>query len=262
MGNVTVETHVDDALGRVEREIEHFEDRGAAVERFRRELDSIQPATAQPRAATDGGVGAVSPVTAGGASQCKEVRKLFAETVYRHSVTDGEESLLQTIGEEFSEPISFALAPGTDQRFTPPVKQSVRSAASERLVEIESMQRALDAERESLRAAREGIEEITDWLCEADQTPLLELDFEALRARHDRLEEYRQRCDRLARARQERVHSTTSQAGAAGVDHHQLVEFLYQSFPVSHPVLGTLTNLDDVCEECQRRVRDHMIRRV
>lgn len=265
MAVVSVETYIDDALARVGRERGHFEDRLAAVEQFQREVREIQPAVGQPGGppATDGGVG---PVSAGagisGTKRCKQVRELFAETVYVNSVTDTDESLLETISEELGETISLALAPGTDQQFTPTIKQSVLSASAERQAEIESMQQALDAERESLATVREGIEEITTWLSEADQTPLLDLNFEQLHERHDKLDSYLQQCERLSDGRQHHVHGTTSQAGAAGVDHHQLVQFLYQSFPVTYPVLATLANLEEICRTGKRRVRDHLVRRV
>lgn len=261
---VTVETHVEDALERVEREREHFQNRLEAIERFQREVREIQPVTGRPSGlpATDGGVGVVSTaVGVPSGDRCEAVRDLFAETVYPASVTDGEE-LLQTISEELSETISLALAAGTDQQFAPAVKRSVLSASADREAEIEAMLDALDAERSSLSTVREGVTEMTAWLAEADRTPLIQLDFEALEKRHDRLESYRERGDRLSKTRQQHVHGTTSQGGTAGVEHEQLVEFLYQSFPVSYPALTTLANLDEVCKMSQRRVRDHLARRV
>jgi len=263
---MSIETHIHDAITRVEREIGHFDDRLAGVERFEREVRDIQPTAGQPGGppATDGGVRTVSAgiATDSDGSRCRAVRELFAETIYPHSVTESDEHLLRTIGEELTEQVSLALAPGTDQRFTPPVKRTVLSATAERQAEIESMQQALDAERESLETAREETRQVTDWLCEVDQTSLLELGFEELCERHRTLEEHLQRCERLAETRQETVHSTSSTAGAAGVDHHQLIRFLYQSFPVSYPVLATVTNLEDVCRTGQQRVRDHLVRRV
>lgn len=261
---MTVETHVDDAIDRVDREREHFEDRLSGVEAFERELRGLQPTAGQPGGppATDGGVGAISPaVRSNSSSQCSTVRELFAETIYPHSSSEGDESLLETIGEELGQPVSVALAPGTDQQFTPPLKRTILSATADRQAEIESMLHALDSERDSLVSARDEIQQITTWLCEADQTSLLQLNFEALRDRHEVLEGHLERCGQLEASRQDHIHGTTSQAGAAGVDHHQLVQFLYQSFPVSYPVLATLTNLEEVCRTGQRRVRDHLVRR-
>lgn len=261
---MTIETHVDDAIERVDAEVEHFENRLSGVEAFERELRDLQPTAGQPGGppATDGGVGAISPaVRSNSTSQCTKVRELFAETIYPHSSSEGDESVIETINEELSQPVSVALAPGTDQQFTPPLKQTILSATADRQAEIESMLHALDSERDSLVAARDEIQEITTWLCEADQTPLLQLNFETLRDRHEVLDDHLQRCGQLETRRQNHVHGTTSQAGVAGVDHHQLVQFLYQSFPVSYPVLATLANLEEVCRTSQRRVRDHLVRR-
>jgi len=266
VAGVTVETHIDDAIERVDGEIDRFADRLSAVEAFERKLQDIpaSAAAAGSPAATDGGVQVVSNAvgTSPREKRCREVRELFAETVYPHSASKGEEPLLKVIAEEFSKQASVALAPKTDQQFTPPVKRTLLSAAADRTAEIESMQRALRAERESLVEAREETRAVTEWLCEADQTPLLELDFEALRERHETLADFLQRCETLAQSRQEVIHSTTSQAGAAGVDHQQLVECLYQSFPVRHPALATTSNLEEVCRTSQRRVRDHLVRRI
>jgi len=262
---VSIETHVDGAIKRVDREIDHFGSRLTGVEQFERQLSEIQPATGKShRTATDGGVQAVSaPLDGGGtADHCEEVRESFGDTVYPHTAGNSDESVLETIGEEFGDRIALALAPGTDQQFTPGLKRTILSATREREAEIESMQRALETERTSLVEARSEIQTITEWLSETDQTPLLELDFEELQERHETLDGYLDGCDSLVESRQETIHSTTSPAGAAGVEHHPLVEFLYQSFPVSYPVLGTIANLDEVCRTSQRRVRDHMVRRV
>jgi len=105
-------------------------------------------------------------------------------------------------------------------------------------------------------------EEITAWLSSADGTPLLGLDFEGLRARHERLAAFREQCDRLARKRQSLLTRTVSEGGAAGVDHRSLVESLYGGLPTAHPVLSAAVTLEEVCTDCQKAVRDHLTRRV
>jgi hypothetical protein len=123
------------------------------------------------------------------------------------------------------------------------------------------MRRAVDRETTELDAAAEVVDRVTGWIATADETPLTELGFETLRARHETLARHRERCDDLAARRQSFLDGATGEGPDASVGHRRLVAFLYQSFPVDHPVLATVVRLDDACAECQRAVRRHLVRR-
>ncbi|MCL7416764.1 MAG: hypothetical protein M8354_02845, partial [Halalkalicoccus sp.] len=55
---------------------------------------------------------------------------------------------------------------------------------------------------------------------------------------------------------------TTGADGKAGVRHRDLRGYLYEGFPIDHPVLVTVVRLEELCGKAQRAVRDHLVRRV
>ncbi|WP_460559486.1 DUF7260 family protein [Halorubrum pallidum] len=87
------------------------------------------------------------------------------------------------------------------------------------------------------------------------------LGFDELRAYHDRLEAHRAQCAGVCRDRQEDLGGATSHDVAVGITHRSLVEHVYANLSVTHPVLDTATRLSGICTECQRTVRDHLVRR-
>lgn len=262
-----VETHVEQALERVERETDHMRGRLRAVEDFEDSVSDVPPARDGPgRPATDGGV-VLSPGIARTGSRdggCAAVRERFAETVAPYSTDDldGSESLIETIGEEFNEAVALALSPATGADFSPATKRAVLSAAEERRREIGAMLGALDRERESLVEAAETVDAVTTWLVEENGRPLLELGFEDLTDRYRRIDRYRESCDDLARARQRTIRATTGERASAAIEHERLLAFLYDESPTEFPVLTTVARLGSVLDESQRALRDHIVRRV
>ena len=195
---------------------------------------------------------------------CRAVRRAFAETVRPHSVADenGDEPLLATVREEFTDAVAVAVAPTTGAGFSGGLKRSLVSEADARRTETAVIRRALDREDAHLDDATTTLDGITAWIADADETPLTDLGFDALHRRHATLATHRERCETLSRERQAFLRETTSRDAKAGVRHRSLVEYLYQDFPVDHPVLATAVRLDAVCASCQRAVREHLVRRV
>jgi hypothetical protein len=194
-------------------------------------------------------------------NRCRAVRRAFAETVAPH-VTGGGESLLAAVRGEFTDAIAVALAPTTETPFSRELKQATVTAARTRRTETELLHRVLSTERAQLDDAREVVDDVTAWLVDANETPLSDLGFEALRDRHETLDRFRGRCDALVERRQTFLRGTTSERADAGIRHRSLIPSLYEDFPVDHPVLVTAVRLDDVCAACQRAVRRHLVRRV
>ncbi|WP_424007907.1 DUF7260 family protein [Haloferax denitrificans] len=261
---------VRDALAHVEREREQVLAKRRAVERFERRVRKLAAQSARPpegtARATACGTASMPAATrrdaAGGGR--RRVRELFAETIRAHSVADGDESepLSVTIREEFGPEVSAALDSDTGGRFTPAVKEAVVSAAVDRKRGLDGMRRALDGEERSLRAALAVLDECEDWLVRADETPLSGLGFDALRRRHEALADRREACDRLVRERQRRLGGATHHTAAVEVDHRLLAAYLYEDRATDYPVLAAATRVDGVCADCQRAVRDHLVRRV
>jgi len=259
-----IETHVDSAREAVDRERGLLADEAAAYEEFRSRVASLS-ATEMGQgagAAAPGGVAVRSARTDAGGEALERVRAAFAETVRPYSVDDvGEEPLLETIRAELGDGIALALAPTTETGFTAGTKRAVLTAARERGRGIEATIDALEREAASLRSVGDAVDEVTEWLATADETPLSTLGFDALRDRHERLADHRERCERLLADRQELLLSTTGRNESADVSHRSLVRYLYSSFPVVYPVLSTVTRLYDLLADCQHAVRDHLTRR-
>jgi len=258
---MSIDTHLDDALTRVETERQQVEQKLTAFERFTSTVQGVEPAR-QPgsQMVADGGSNAMAATQHSPRDRCDRVRGAFAETVYE--AANDDLSLAETMSEELCEAVALALARGTTHGFTPTVKRTIITATEQRQAELGALRTALRREAESLQSAGTEVEEMTAWLTDADETPLLELGFEQLRARHEQLSRYRDRCEELTSQRQAVLEKTTSKGAAAGVDHRAVVDYLYQEFPISHPVLSTATSLDEVCADCQATVRDHLTRRV
>lgn len=230
---------------------------GAKTDGFEAFLDRVRdlPTAPQssPKTVADGGL-----VRTGGSTtdHRQRVRQAFAETVHPH--TDGTDSLLESIREELSETIAVALAPTTDASFSPKLKQVVLSEAGARRAETAVLDRALAREVSHLETAGERIDEITDWLASADETPLTDLAFDALCQRHETLAHHRRRCDELASERQQFLEQTTGRGADGGIAHRSLPPALYEDFAVDHPLLATVAHLDETCAECQRVVCRHV----
>jgi len=262
---MTVDTHIQQARARVRAEQEAIDARRDAYEAFIRrvrELQPEQPPSSVTGITAAGGATRLSEDTAG-SDRCRTVRTAFAETVQPHSVADvdGAEPLLETIREEFTDAITVALAPTTDASFTPELKQMVLAEAGSRRSEAAALRKTLRREDAELDGVAETVDDVIAWVVDTNETPLTDLGFDALKQRHETLAGHRARCEEVARDRQEFLRGTTNNGAESGVRHRSLVPYLYRDFPVDHPVLATVATLESTCRECQRAVRDHLVRR-
>jgi hypothetical protein len=263
---MAVDTYLDHARTCVHAEQEAIDAKLDAYETFMRrvrDLETEQTPSSTAGITTAGGATHLS-ADGSGTDRCQTVRTAFDETIRPHSVADvnGTESLLETIREEFTDEIAVALAPTTAASFTPELKQVVLAEARSRRSEAAALQNALDREDEYLTDAAEAVTDIIDWIVDANESPLTDLGFDALQQRYETLASHRDRCEEVARDRQEFLQKTTNNGIDAGVRHRSLIPYLYQDFPVDHPVLATVATLGDTCQECQRTVRDHPVWRV
>ena len=258
---MTVESWLPAAIECVEAEQDHVEGKLAAIARFEDGIEELEPVR-EPTArahATDGGVSTIPHRRAELEGRCHQARTLFADTVRPYSIedVDGSEPLLATIRAELGDEIAAVLAPSTDGRFTAPVQRAIHSATRRRRGELETVDRTLARERESLEAAATKLERVAEAISSTDWTSLLELGFDELSERHEALETHRDRCRRLWQDRQEELHRRTGRLSG-----HELVGFLYSDLSVSYPVLATATALYRCCLDGQRAVRGQLVRRV
>lgn len=270
-----VETYVDRAIRRVDRERDRLADKREAFQRFDAAVESV---AADAPAVPSGGVGSGATTGVGpgstrsgtggrdGDDSLRAVRRAFREHVAPHG-GDAEESF-ETVDEaiagELSTEVAAALAAGggTAGGFPPQLKRAVRSETDRRLRELAVTTRALERERASLVDAGETVTTVVGWFTRTDDVPLDELDFPALAARHDRIDGLRGRLDDLADRRGAHVHASTGTDGTVGIDHRVLAEYLYAGFEPTYPVLATVARLGDICDRAQRALRDHLVRRV
>lgn len=242
-------THVDRARARVGRETEAVEAKRDAYGRFRTRLGSVSTRS--------NGTGTGDTlVSATGGTGTQPIRRSFAETV---AETCEDRATGELLAAELGEDVATAL---TANGATPALRRAVRAETDRRRAELAAMDGALGAEADSLERAADAVEPIREWLIEENPTPLSELGFDRLRERHARLAGFREACRELVADRQAHLGRTTGVDGQAGVRHRDLVGYLYEDSPIDHPVLVTATRLDDLCEEAQRSVRDHLVRRV
>ncbi|AXG07452.1 hypothetical protein DU500_14025 [Haloplanus rubicundus] len=261
---MTVTTHIESAQSRVRAEREAVERKREAVETF---AERVADLSTDPTPSAAAGVTATAGPRrhgeSGAADRCRTVRTAFAETIRPHSLddTDDSEPLLSTIRAELTDGIAVALAPTTDVPFSAELKKAIVAETHARRVEAETLVAALDRERSALGDAASTVEAVTGRLADADETPLTDLGFDALRTRHETLATHRDRCQALADRRQTFLDESTASNSRAGISHRTLVPYLYADFPVDHTVLSTVARLDAVCLNAQRAVRDHLVRR-
>lgn len=266
---MSIETYTERALDRVREEQDAVDEKWRAYRRFVRDVQNISVDTPTDSRGslqtTAGPVATMHSTPASESERCKQVRERFADTVRPHSTADIDqpETLLETIAVELSDQLAVALAPqNATAGFTTGIKNSVLSEATQRQRELRAMEHALDREETSLAEANDVVDDVLQWIIEANETRLTTLDFEALRARHDRLNTFHTRCDTVVRERQSLLQTITSAEGKAGIDHRELLNCLYVAFPVGYPVLSTVVRVEQVCSQCQRALRDHLVRRV
>jgi hypothetical protein len=259
-----IQTRIHDARDRVEHEQEAVEAKLDAIDRFVDRVEDISAGLTPPPGSVTAVVGVLSRHSTSGGENCEAVRRASAETIRPHSLDDIEEreSLQETIQVELSESIAVALAPTTNARFTPELKQGVLSEARARRAETEALGLALEREATHVDDDAAVVDEITEWIATADETPLSDLGFRELRERHECLERNRDRCETVAQRRQSFLDGTTSNGPEVRVSHRSLGPYIYRDLPTDHPMLTTVARLHDACADCQRAVRDHLVRRV
>ncbi|ELY54514.1 DUF7260 family protein, partial [Natronolimnohabitans innermongolicus] len=127
---MTVTTRIHRARERVDAERTQTDETVAALERFARALEGIEPASPPRTAASTGNATAVSTsvVDARAApsrspDRCRAVRDAFDETVREATPSAARPpTLAEHVRDELGPDLALALSPESDRRFTPDVK--------------------------------------------------------------------------------------------------------------------------------------------
>lgn len=263
---MTAGTNIKRAQTRVRTKEEGIDNKLDAYETFISRVQRLQTDQISTSVAGVTAVGGTTHLSTDTSSSdgCQTVRAAFAETIYPHIVADPDEaeSLLETISEEFTDAIAVVLTPTTKVSFTADIKQAVLAEARSRRSETAVLQQALAREKSHLNDMAVVIDDIIAWIDTVNEMPLTDLGFDALKQRHETLTDHRNCCEDIVRSRQAFLQQTTNDCVDAGIRHRSLISYLYQDFPVDHPVLATVTTLTQPCQRCQRTIRDHLVRRV
>lgn len=275
---MTVDTDLHSAVDRVEAERERVDDLIDGLDRFESRVSELPvdadppgPNGRSPDAPGAGGTPSAAPgpdghlpdggvrlrSQGGSPDGCERIRELFAAEVLPHVEAD---AAMRGLAEMLGRDVAMQVAPASAGPVSPQLIDAVTAASARRRENLRTMQRALDREAAFLDGAISDLDPIVGWLADADEAPLTDLGFDALAERHETLSSHRDRCAELARRRQRQLDETTAR-GQSAVPHRSLVDSLYDDFPDSHPVLATAVRLRELCGECQRAVRDHLVRR-
>jgi hypothetical protein len=158
------------------------------------------------------------------------------------------ESLAENVSAEFGESVAIALEEA--EAFTPGLRRTLVDGADTARDRRNSLVRAIEREESTLRSAAGTLSEVESDVEAADGSTL-SLSFEELMDRWGRLYDLEQECERVLEERQEAIQS------GYGVPLRldgpiSLQEYLYDSLPVTHPVLAEATRM----LESVRRVQD------
>ncbi len=255
---MSVETHLHRARERVATEREVVAAKRDALATFETRVREQSPSGSRIESGHTGEGGVAARAVTQGGDDLEQVRSAFADTVAPHTA---HESVLAALQHELGEEAALALAPTTNATVTQQLQGELCSRTTARKRELAATLTALDGERDSLATHVETADDAVGWLTDADETPLSALGFDALRARHDRLDALQSACADSLDDRQAWLAATTSEHGQVGVVHRSLAASLYEDFPVEYPVVETLTRLHGVCKDAQRAVRAHLVRR-
>jgi hypothetical protein len=244
----TSQPHVERALEVVDAERTLLERERAAFERFLRRADRAQVAAAS---GPDLGPGQSTLVTSDSPPDgLRELRAAYRETVMAVSHYEEEygESLAENVSAEFGESVAIALEEA--EAFTPGLRRTLVDGADTARDRRNSLVRAIEREESTLRSAAGTLSEVESDVEAADGSTL-SLSFEELMDRWGRLYDLEQECERVLEERQEAIQS------GYGVPLRldgpiSLQEYLYDSLPVTHPVLAEATRM----LESVRRVQD------
>lgn len=239
--------HLDDALGCVDREHEILEAEAGAFRAFHRRLRTLDAdaGTATRRSgptASSSGSGPVVDHTAGsagGGSQPDDpVREAYEQTVMATPHYDDEygDGYAESVAAEFGRDVAAALA--TPSPLTEPVKRRAVAAARDARARRERLVAALAAEHDALTGALDELDAVRADLVAVRSRPFYECDPQELARLAADLDDLEARCGALARRRQ--AGDLEPSSVSFSVSDATLPEYVYQSLPVTHPVLDAV----------------------
>lgn len=229
--------HIRQARSAAEEERTRAEAERDAFDRFARRLAHVE--------AGSPGV----PETTGGETMLarsaedpalEQIRDAYRETVMAvpHYDEEYDEPAATNMAAEFGEEVTTAVLNGP--QFTPGLKQALLGKAAESRQQREELLAALDREERALSEAAAVVGDVDATLREMNERPLADRSFDDLARAHDRLDDLEGDVGRVVIDRQGALNEDF-EVGSRATRSHAFHEYLYQSLPVTYPVLADAT---------------------
>lgn len=235
-----------------------------AFERFARRVADVDVA---PTQAHHAGIGSV-PLTrsgdarsrAGADGNLQAVREAYRETVMDvpHYEEEYGESMQTNMAAEFDPDLAAAVCEGSG--FTPQLQQTLIEHSKRARDRRETFLEALETESEALTEARDELTDIDDELARMNEQPLSARSFDELADAWERLGRLHDRCQRLIEGRQATLRKREV-VGQRSLSPGELCPYVYQTQPVTHPILAEGVRVAEVITSARRRVLDALTRR-
>ena len=263
---------IPDARAVLRRERERAGAERDAFARFARRVADLDATVAQGNPSQGAGVnrspglgvgtlalsGAVDPPPD---DRVAQARRAYRDTVMSvpHYEEEYAESLAENVSAEFGESVAIALEGA--ETFTPGLRRTLVDGAETARDRRNSLVRAIEKEEATLRSAASTLSDVESDVEAVDGGSTLSLSFEQLMDRWGRLYDMEQECETVIEERQESLRS------GYGVPLRldgpiSLQEYLYDSLPVTHPVLAEATRLIESVREVQDATSVALSRRV
>jgi len=262
---------IPDARAVLRRENERASDERDAFARFARRVADLDtsaapsPPSGGAQANRAPGLNGTLALSGTGGSppddRLARARRAYRDTVMSvpHYEEEYGESLSENVSAEFGESVALALE-GADA-FTPGLRRTLVEGAENARDRRNSLVRAIEKEETALRTAASTLSDVESGVESVSEGPTLPLSFEELMDRWGRLYDLEQECEELVEERQETIQS------GYGVPLRldgpiTLQEYLYDSLPVTHPILAEATRTLESVQDAQDSMSVALARRV
>lgn len=244
--------YIPAAIRAVERERAQLERERDAFDRFATAVESISAS-----AGSGGRSSVILSETTTDNRELRDIRMAYRSTVMEvdHFERVFGEGLYENMRQELSEHVASAVIEG--DQFSPLLKEAVIRQSRQALRRRESLLETIDAERDSLESARDGIRELEP-STETDADPST-LTLARLFDSDRRLDRCATEYERLLRDRQRHIRSVSQVRTKA--ENVLLQPYLYDTLEVDFPVLATVLERYDRLRERRRTVHHEIIYR-
>jgi uncharacterized phage infection (PIP) family protein YhgE len=254
-------THqIETAMAALDEERERLDVERTAFTQFRKRVAAmdVHAPTANTTAGIKNAIMGTSTATAS-STQLEQVRDAYRETVMSvpHYDEDYNQSLNDDIAEEFSPELASALAAADS--LMPPIQETFLTGCQRATEGRTTLLSALDREADNLQHARDTLEALHTTLDEMNQQPIAVWSTNDIISTYERLADLETECDELAAERQAELHSQRI-PGPSPAD-EELNEYLYESLPVTYPVLADLAEFDSLLHTARQHLEQALISR-